>query len=297
MHLDLTDLRLFVNVMQAGTLTAGAAASHMTLASASERIRGMEDSLGTPLLVRASRGVSATPAGHTLLQHARRILQQLAQLQGDMGDYGRGLKGHIQLLCNTSALSEHLPQVLGPFLTQHPGIAIDLEERASADIVDAVRREVCDIGIVSDTVDLSGLETRVFRPDPLVLVVPQAHALAQHARLGLADVADQAFVGLSAGSAFHEHLAQQARRIGKRLHYRIRLGGFESVCQMVGQGIGVGIVPLAVAQRCGRRAKLKRITLTDSWAKRHLVLCVRQLDALPAHVQQLVQCVLAQRPQ
>lgn len=293
MHLDLTDLRLFVHVVEAGTLTGGAAATHMTLASASERIRGMEDSLGTPLLVRAPRGVSPTPAGHTFLQHARRMLLQLSQLQGDMGDYGHGIKGHIKLLCNTSALSEHLPEVLADFLTQQPGITIDLEERASVDIVDALRREECDIGIVSDAVDLMRLESHVFRPDPLVLVVPQGHALAQHKSISMADVLDESFVGLTDGSAFHEHVAQQARRLGKRLHYRIRLGNFESVCRMVGHGIGVGIVPLAVAARCGHAAGVKSLVLTDAWAQRQLVVCVRQLSALPAHAQQLVQQVLS----
>jgi DNA-binding transcriptional LysR family regulator len=298
MHLDLIDLRLFVNVLEAGTLTGGAAATHMTLASASERIRGMEDSLGTALLVRAPRGVSATPAGHTLLQHARRMQQQLAQLQGDMGDYGHGLKAQIKLLCNTSAMSEYLPQALSLFLSQQPGIAIDLEEHSSVDIVDALRREVCDIGIVSDAVERPGLETHVLRPDPLVLVVPSGHPLAQRKSATLAEVVDQSFVGLAAGSAFHEHLAEQARRLGKRLNYRIRLRSFESVCRMVGQGIGVGIVPLAVAQRCGRNAKVKRVALTDAWAQRQLVLCVRQLSALPAHAQQLVQHILttAQSP-
>ena len=106
MHFDLIDLRLFLHVQEAGTITGGAAASHMTLASASERIRGMEDSLGSPLLSRAPRGVQLTPAGRTLAHHAQLVLRQIDQLQGEMGDYGAGIKGHVRLLCNSSALAE-----------------------------------------------------------------------------------------------------------------------------------------------------------------------------------------------
>jgi DNA-binding transcriptional LysR family regulator len=58
---------------------------------------------------------------------------------GELGDYGTGLKGHVRLLCNTSALSEHLPELLSVFLASHPGISIDLEERPSYEIADAVR--------------------------------------------------------------------------------------------------------------------------------------------------------------
>ena len=288
MRIDLTDLRLFLHVHQAGTITGGAEASHLTLASASERIRGMEAALGLPLLLREPRGVVPTPAGHTLLLHARRVLRQMDDLQAELSDYAGGLKGQVRLLCNTSALSEHLPAVLGLFLAGHPGISLDMEERASSDIADALRAGLCDIGLVSDAADVAGLETFVFRADPLVLVVPEGHALSQRRSVCLADVAGCAFVGLAAGSALQAHLAQQARRLGKRLVYRVRLRSFESVCRLVGEGIGVGIVPQAVALRVARSAAVRRIGLTDAWARRHLLVAVREADALPACAQQLL---------
>lgn len=293
MRYDLTDLRLFLHVHAAGTITGGAERSHMTLASASERIRGMEQALGGPLLVRERRGVQATPAGRTLLHHARLVLAQMERLQAELGDYAAGLKGHVRLLCNTSALSEHLPPVLGGFLTQHPGISVDLEERASSDIADALRGEVCDIGMVSDSVDLEGLQAFAFCADPLVLVVPRGHALAPRRALRLEEVAEQRFVGLVEGSALQAHITQHARRLGRRLDYRIRLRSFESVCRMVGEGIGVGIVPRAVALRNARAMGIQRIALLDAWAARNLVLCVRDSAALPAPAQQLLEHLLA----
>lgn len=293
MRFDLTDLRLFLNVHEAATITGGADRSHMTLASASERIRGMENALGVPLLLRDRRGVQVTPAGRTLLHHARLVLQQMDRMQGELADHGTGLKGHVRLLCNTSALSEHLPEILSSYLKKYPGISVDLEERPSYEIVDAVRNDVCDIGMVSDSVDLEGLETFAFRADALVLVVPRDHVLARRTTISLSDVVDFAFVGLVAGSAIEEHITHHARRLGKQLSYRIRLRSFESVCRVVGQGIGVGIVPQAVAARCARSAKVRRIALTDAWAARSLVLCVRQLDKLPVPAQRLVAHVLA----
>lgn len=296
MRFDLTDLRLFLNVHEAGTITGGAERSHMTLASASERVRGMEEALGVALLLRERRGVQLTPAGRTLLHHARLVLQQMDRLQGELADYGAGFKGHVRLLCNTSALSEHLPQVLGGFLARHAGISVDLEERASSEIVDALRNGLCDVGMVSDSVDLDGLQSFAFCADPLVLVVPRGHGLAQRRSVDLAEIVDCAFVGLLDGSALQAHITQQARRLGQRLNYRVRLRSFESVCRMVGEGIGVGIVPQAVALRHARAAKIKRIALTDAWAARNLMLCVRDLDALPAPAQQLARHLLAHSP-
>ncbi len=293
MRLDLTDLRLFVHVHQAGTITGGAALSHMTLASASERVRAMEESLGTPLLTRVPRGVQPTPAGHSLLQHARTVLQQMEQLQADMGAFGAGLRGQVRLLCNTSALAEHLPDWLGRFLRSHPGISVDLEERPSEEIADALRHGLCDLGIASDTADLAGLQVHPLRPDPLVLVVPRGHPWATRAGVDLAEVADHALVGLAASSALQSHLAQQARRLGRRLDHRVRLRSFESVCRLVGLGVGLGIVPLAVARRCARSCGVQRVPLRDAFAARTLVLCLRADTSCTPAAQQCLQHLLA----
>ena len=275
MRFDLTDLRLFVNIHAAGTITAGAEATHMTLASASERMLAMEASLGVALLVRQRRGVELTDAGRVLLDHARRILMQVEQLQAELGEFGQGVRGHVRILCNTSAMAEHLPVLLSAFLARHPGVSIDLEERPSIAIVDALRHDLCDIGVAADSVDLAGLERRPFRPDPLALVMPRGHPLAGAGRIALVDALDHPFVGLTEGSALPLHLAEQARRVGRRLVYRIRLGSFESICRVVSEGTGVAVVPVAVARRLARSMGLAVRPLSDDWARRTLMVCTR----------------------
>lgn len=288
MHFDLTDLRLFLHTVEAGTITSGAERSHLALASASERIRGMEAQAATPLLLRGPRGVQPTAAGHTLLYHARRVLAQMELLRGELGDYRAGLAGHVRLLCNTSALSEHLPQALAGFLAQHPRVSVDLEERGSQDIADALRAGLGELGVASDAADGAGLTTLPFRPDPLVLAVPKGHALAAERRVHLADITGLAFVGLDADSALQAHIAAQARRLGQRLNWRVRVRQLEAVCRLVGLGAGVAIVPRAAAQRHARALGLKAVRLADPWAERRLVLCFRALDELSAPAQQLV---------
>lgn len=295
MRFDLTDLRLFLNVHETGSITAGAGRSHMTLASASERIRGMEDALGVPLLVREPRGVQVTPAGRTLVHHARLVLGQIDRMRGELDHYGAGLKGHVRVLCNTTALSEYLPPVLGAFLKDHPHISVDLEERLSHEIADALRAGACDIGVLADSADLHGLRTRIFRHDPLTLIVPRGHPLAAQPQVLLQDVAGHDFVGLVQGSALQEHIAHHARRSGRPLSYRVRLRSFDAVCRMVGQGVGVAIVPRAAALRYGRAAGVRRVALADPWAARDLVLCVR--DDLPAYADELVAYALRDAPE
>src|SRR5260370_15711869 len=120
MRFDLVDLRLFLHVAEAASITHGAAKANMALASASERIRGMEELLGVALLERGRRGVRPTPAGRTLLHHARVVTQQIERMRGELSGYAGGLKGYVRLLANTSALSEFLPEVLNGFLATFP---------------------------------------------------------------------------------------------------------------------------------------------------------------------------------
>lgn len=289
MRFDLTDLRLLLHVVEAESITHGAERAGMALGSASERIRGMEMAGGVPLLERRPRGVRPTPAGQAVAHHARVVLGQLEQMRGELGQYAKGLRGHVRVLANTAAVSEFLPDALASFLADHPEIDVDLEERPSREIVAAIAGGLADFGIVADTVDLGALETLPFRTDQLVLAVPAGHALAGRSEIPFRQVLDEPFVGLGHGSALQAHLASHAARAGHTIKFRVRVGGFEAVCRMVESGVGVAVVPEAAAQRSGERGTIRAIPLSDAWALRHLTLCARSIPALPAHAQQLVQ--------
>jgi len=157
MRFDLADLRLFLAVVEAGSITHGASAANLSLAAASERLRQMEASGGVSLLDRGRRGVSATRAGEALAHHARLVLRQVATMQAELSEHARGVRATIRLLANTAAMAEFLPGRLGPWLAAHPRIDVDLSERPSSEIVKAIAGGLAEIGIVSDAIETSPL--------------------------------------------------------------------------------------------------------------------------------------------
>ena len=289
MRFDLTDLRLFLHVAEARSITHGAERSNLALASASARIRGMERDIGVPLLVRDRRGVSLSPAGQCLLEHARLIVQHFERFRGELGSYARGLAGSVRVLSNTAAFSEHLPQVLASFLAAHPTISIDLEERESIDIAEAIAFGMADIGVASEAALSDAVEKFPFRTDRLVLVMPRGHAQRRARQCRLSDVVERDFVGLPRESALQRHLAGHAARLGTTMKVRVRVSGFDAVCRMVEAGIGIAIVPEASANRCRRSMKINVVGLADAWALRRLAICVRRLKSLPLGAQRLVE--------
>lgn len=274
MRFDWTDLQLFLHACEAGSLTGAAERAHLTLAAASTRMRGMEEQAGTLLLARHSRGVRPTPAGETLAQHARAVLAQMALLQGALAEHGRGARGRIRLLCNSSAAFAHLPALLGAYLQRHPAVDVAVEESPSHLTVQALRDGAADLGVVSSAVDTAGLSATAWRADPLALVLPRGHALARQRRLSFAQVLDFDLVGCGANSALHAHLSLHAAQLGKTMRLRASLGNFNAVCTLVAQGVGAAVVPAALLEQpAGRSARLTVRPLADTWARRSLLLC------------------------
>ena len=288
MSFDLVDLRLFLHVVEAGSITHGAERVHLALAAASTRIRNMEAVLGTPLLHRERQGVQPTPAGRTLLRHARLMLQQAERMRGELGEYAQGLRGQVRLLSNTNALMEFLPEPLSLFLAAHPQVNIDLEEKLSDEIVAAIADGTADIGIVAGTVAVAGLEVFPFRVDRFVLVVAPGHALAKLDRIAFADVLDHDFIGLERTSALQRFLSEKADRIGRRIKLRVQLRSFDAICRLVSCNVGIGVVPETTAARSTSAMALHRIDLTDDWALRELRIVVRREADLPLYARDLV---------
>jgi DNA-binding transcriptional LysR family regulator len=272
MRFDLTDLRLFLAVVEAGSITRGAAAANLSLAAASERLRAMEAAGGVALLERGRRGTTPTDAGATLAHHARLILRQVAHLEGELGERAAATRATIRVLANTAAITEFLPDRLGPWLAAHPRVDLDLRERPSAEIVNAVAGGRAELGIVSNTVDTGALHVRPFAVDRLVVVAARDHPVMTATRVGFADVLHLPFVGL-AGGALQDYLDGQAARAGRKLQYRARVPTFDGVARLAARGVGVGVMPETAARRCRRPPPLGRVRLTDGWATRRLSVC------------------------
>jgi DNA-binding transcriptional LysR family regulator len=253
----------------------------------------MEQSLGASLLTRSRQGVVPTPAGLTLLKHARTLLEQSARLREDLGAYAGGASGEVRLLANTNALTEFLPEALSLFLADHPHVSVDLEERLSDEIVGLVAEGVADVGIVAGTVDVGALTSYPFRSDRFVVVTAKDHALAAQARVSFAQVLDYDLVGLDRAASLQRFLAGKAAREGRPLRLRVQLRSFDAVCRMVECGVGVGVVPRTTAARAAKTMALGVVELSDDWAARELRIVVRATDQLRPYARELVDSLRA----
>jgi DNA-binding transcriptional LysR family regulator len=277
MRYDLPDLRLVAAIADSGSLTRAADLVHLAPSSASHRLTQLEAALGVPLFARHARGLRPTAAGESLLRHARQVFAQLEQMHADLAPYGSGVASQVTVFANTNAINCFLPEDLGDFLREHPRIRVSLEEQPSPAIVQAVAAGQVDIGVVATESRPGSLETRPYRQDRLVLIVPADHALAGQPTAAFADVLGEPFVCLHAGSAIHTFMMNHAARLGGRLDVRIQVRSFNAVCRMVAAGVGIGMVPRSSVVAVDA---IKTVEISDAWAPRDLQLCVRSRAAL-----------------
>jgi DNA-binding transcriptional LysR family regulator len=189
-----------------------------------------------------------------------------------MAGFGRGLRGTVRVLCNTASMMEFLPPLLGRFLVANPDLDIDLQELSSDDVLDAMRREIADIGIVADYVDTSGLNVRPLVDDQLVAIISAPRPRKRPPAISFSALLDRSFVGLPVDSGLSRYLLRQAARSGRAPHHRVRVRDFDAVVRLVEMGVGVAVLPLSAATRW-RSNVVEIAPLADRWASRKLLLC------------------------
>lgn len=280
--LDLTTLRLFVAVCEAGNIARAAQKASIVGSAISKRLALLEHQLGTQLLQRKRHGVVPTAAGQTLLEHARNMLDGAARIERDMQGFAGGARGQVRILASVSAMTESLAADVAAFLQQpaHRSIQVDMEERVSPEIVRGVREGLASLGVCWDAADTGALQCRPYRSDHLCIVVPRKHPLAGRKSVRFEDTLDFEHVSLAVNSAVQVMLQRHAAQLGRKLVHRVIVSNFEAALRVVRAGLAISVVPREVAE--GRIAEdgVKIIPLAEPWAKRHFIICFRDEDSL-----------------
>lgn len=290
-RIDLTSLQLFVAVCELGSIGRAAEREFIAASAVSKRLSDLEGALGAPLLYRHPRGVDLTPAGQSLLHHARAVLYSLEKMHGELSEYADGVRGHVRVHANISAIVQFLPEDLGAFSRAHDGIKIDLEEHLSSEVLRAVQEGAADLGICHVADGATELQTQAYRRDRLALIVPAGHVLAHEAAVDFAATLDFDHVGLHTQSSIYRALHEAAQAAGRSVRLRIHVTGLDAMCRMIANGLGVGVMPLRAFELMhgGIGRGLAAVGLRDAWAAREIRLVARDFSTLPVAARTLVQ--------
>ncbi|MEN3111829.1 LysR family transcriptional regulator [Uliginosibacterium paludis] len=296
MHFDLTDLRLLLAIAETGSLSRAAAAFPIALSAASNRLRAFEARCGVMLFSRSASGMVLTPQGRLVIDRVRQVVNESLRLKETMQDLAGHRRIVLRLAGTTVANSSFLPAALGPFLADHPEIDLQLTERNSAEVVQALHAGDIEIGVYDGSLPAADLVSLPFRDDRLVLLVPGGHPLASRRETLFADALAYPFVCLPPERSMQRFIESGAERLGRALQIRVRAPGFDAIAQLVAQKAGVAMLPEAAALRLVRELPVEIVTLADAWASRELRLCIRDWETLSPHAHSLLSYLCGDLP-
>lgn len=273
MRYDLDDLRLFVHIVAEGSITAGARLMHLSLPSASARVRALEAHAGVGLLIRERRGVRPTPAGTTLARHARDVLAQTARLDSAVASYTASPGAPVVLLAGGSAMHRLVPRALTSFLLEYPEHDVTVVEQRTPQTLRRLADGTADLGIVltepAQSTDDHKLYAEPLGDDSLVVIGQTGGILTGRTEISYREIAEHPLVGLDLDSSLRQWMDQRLAQ-APVARYRTLVPNLHTLITLAAGGVGLAVVP--------RRAldpglPIDVCALQDPWSHRRHVLC------------------------
>jgi DNA-binding transcriptional LysR family regulator len=271
---DIVTIQLFVAVAKAGSIAGAARQQHIAASAVSHRIHELELATGTKLLNRLPRGVELTAAGRVFMERGTRILDELRDLDKDLKQFAEGGRGMVRVAAATTAITSRLSDILKDFIDRNSDITVDLIELYSNESVAALRSGECDIALVTDLCDKTGLNTWYFAPDPVWVIGPSEHPLFEKrdaaGAISFADAMQYEVISLHQGGALDELVLSAAQKLGSSIKRALRVSRNDSLRRLVEAGLGIGFLRESNAKPYLKTFAIEGAPLADDWAKREL---------------------------
>jgi len=265
--MELDQLQAFLAVVRNGTFSQAAEQLFRTQPAISIKIRKLETDVGQQLLERRQGGVSLTPAGEILLRRAESVVAELQALNTELADLSSLKVGRVSVGASDTVCLYLLPQVAKRFVQRYPGIEFKLSTQISRRVLDLVKTDQIDIGIVTLPVSEEGIETRKLYQDQFLLVFPPGHALDHKGPLHASDLRAHPIIHLKPDTITRNWIDRKLEPFGLKGQVRMEVSTIEVIKRLVEVGLGISLLPeMAVVEevRSGRLRgeKLKGINLT-----------------------------------
>ena len=265
MRFDLTTLKLFISVIDHGSITKAAEHEHIVPSAASKRISDLEDQLGVALLVRQHAGVVPTAAGEALARHARDVTKTLDRIPDTLSTLAADDQPDIRILATQTAVVV-LAADLASYIARHPPVKIRLDEGQSLPIIESVAEGSADIGVIGHFQPADRLSVVPYRSIPLMLVVPASHPLASRGAISFAEALEFDLITLVHGTAIRGWALAAAARMARKPKFTMQVRSYEAMRAMVHAGLGIAMIPAPNILPYKDLFEVCALPLTDDWA-------------------------------
>lgn len=259
-RVELRQLTYFEAVARCGGFTLAAKQLHVAQSAVSAQIRALEGELGVQLFARTTRRVTLTHAGELFLARTRRVLAELDDARGELGELVAVVRGRVTIGATPVVGPFDLPHALARFHAHYPGVAVTLRSGLISPLLAELDAGNIDLVLGPMHADLaSRYSAQRIAEEDLLLILPLAHRLARERRLVLADLRDEPFICLAAESGLRAILDAAAAAAGFTARVQFEAHSPASIRELVSAGLGVALLARSVVELPGPPIDIRRL--------------------------------------
>lgn len=231
----------------------------------SQQIRKLERQLGLTLFERNNRRVELTPPGAALLEHAERILSDLAAVEEEMLGWAKGTHGRIRL-GSARGLTSRLAHALTEFCREHPAVEVELREMNTDEMVaglGAGRLDAATLAAVPP--DNVRLAVHPLGEEPLVLITAPTESPGYEDPLPISALDGIDLVTYLPGSAVREIIVSALAAARATPRFRFETRDYSTARALASTGLAAAVLPRSVAEEPGLPVRVVRLTPEPTW--------------------------------
>ncbi len=241
-------VRYFVVVARTRSIRAASATLGVAQSAISRQLQLLEYEFGTTLIERTTRGVTLTAAGEALLRHAKSVSFKFERFWSELREIDGAKPGHVRVAIVESVTSHVFPRAVASFLSDYPGSTFSVRVDKTSSVIQAVVNDVVDFGICVNA-NAAGIQTLTRVLEPLFVIMPKDHALADHSSLSLREISSFKLAVSSRSGGVGYALESSMRRAKLSLDIVLETNSLELLRQFVSIGRGIAVMTL---QSCVR---------------------------------------------
>ncbi len=241
LHLTLRQLQVFAAVARAGSVTGASKELHLTQPAVSMQVKQLEQSLGQALFEQVGKKIFLTETGRAVQRTCQSIAQRLADLETTLDDL-KGLRQGTLTVGVVSTVSYFAIRQIGLFRRLHPEVRLTLNVVNRETLLTQLADNEVDLALMGQPPEGHDLESVPFMENPLVVIAPYGHPLAEQRSIPLERLAEEDFVAREPGSGTRISTEAFFQARGLTLRAAMEMNKNEAVKQAVEAGLGLAVV-------------------------------------------------------
>ncbi|GAB6255332.1 MULTISPECIES: selenium metabolism-associated LysR family transcriptional regulator [Peribacillus] len=256
-------LKVFVTVIEQKNFSRAGDILNLSQPGVSLHIRNLENELGTKLIYRSPKQVQITEPGKILYRHAKQMLNHYETAKREINEFNNVVSGTMKIGASFTIGEYYLPKVLAEFAAQYPMVDIQIIISNSNDVIQGIRSNKLDIGLIEGETDYKDIDVRPFMNDEMIVVVPPDHPLSQMDLIEGNMLQNQTWVLREQGSGTRTYSDKLLSSLELNIKKTFIFTSIQGVKEAVMAGLGIALLSRLTVQKELKSNELKTFHLKN----------------------------------